>query len=270
MKVGRFVYKVLIVAFFFVKPVSAIVTDASLEVFDKRHTEAYNNLHTAEVAAHRVQESGIFHQFLDEFAILLDSYELAEDVGLRLIHKHFTLPEESEQYVMSENFSMRAGSKVSITSVTSTKDDNSEQSFAASWMFAETEDSVLPFEFTSDSKVKEVRERIKASIGFFKSAKSLVSKYSYNSLIAVAVLKRDQLNLPEGFKLLEESFQDIGSVIRVVKSEHVGSSDMIQTSWDFSRNGQPRTVSCQPMTFCQDYGNIGGIDRHVRQSYHNK
>jgi hypothetical protein len=264
-------YKLLMTIMMIVNILSATSVLNLNEKLSQEHTLMYNNLPPVEDSdrfLHEQKEK--FLDFKNKFYIILTTYGLQDSVGLRLIHKHFKLSDAvgESQEVMSECFKHIDGEPSLVTLPLRLGSVAFAGSCPASWLFTKDDSTNYPFEFSNDNAVKTTREKISRTPNFMRDVRDLIIEYQFTELFSLAILKRDAMSAVDGSQhdLIERSSLQDGSVIQFVKKTDPDLQKAIQTSWAFG----PKTVGCTPSSYCQDYGNIGGIDRHVKQSFHSR
>jgi hypothetical protein len=228
------------------------------EKMDTAHTEIYNRLPEVEDADAAIKQRPDFATFLTDFGSLVRGHGFEDTVGLRLIHKHFTLATTPEsQEVMCEDFAQIDETDSLVTQPQKLADVRTKAS-AASWLFSqEEEETGMPFEYSSDPAIAQARDRIDSAPVFFKEARDMIVGSGYADLLSLAILQRQQiLSTGQHQSFLEKSHLEgtLGkSVVQLVDGEQVGATD-IRTAWGF---GNVQTNWCFYGQYCQRAGQSG-------------
>lgn len=234
------------------------------EKIDAAHTEIYNQLPEVEDADATIKQRPDFATFLTDFGSLVRGHGLEDTVGLRLIHKHFTLATTPEnQEVMCEDFAQIDEADSLVTQPQKLTEVRAKAS-AASWLFSQTEEEAgMPFEYSSDPAISQARDRIDSATAFFKEARDMIVGSGYADLLSLAILHRQKiLSTGQHHSFLEKSHLEgtLGkSVVQLVDNEQIDATD-IRTAWGF---GGVQTSFCVYAQFCQRVGQSGHVQVHA-------
>jgi len=208
----------------------------------KHHASIYNQLPSVETASCALLKRDNFERFREEFGTLVHRHGFADTVGLRLIHAHFRL-NDNEQ--MCEDFEMIDNTPALVTQPQNQEKINSK-AYPASWLFSGNGNCV-PFEYASDPAVKRVREKLDALPAFFNEVSELILNHQYETLLALAILKRDYLPATE-YGYFEQSY---ANEYETQKSILLSANNVITdhnpvTAWrfDLTPRGSSMAVCC--------------------------
>lgn len=199
---------------------------------DHRHVNVYNNLPSVEEADAMLRARGDFFDFLNAASALAYQNNLAETMGLRLLHNHFYL---EQGQVMFENYLNRS----LITSAHNISEIQNDNILPHGWIFSDS-GALEVFEFSSDSVVQSAIDKIRES-GFLAKMHNLMVEHKMHNLFALSVLTRDNLKHEDGYIFLEVNNDDTKqSVVQLAKTNFTNSN--IRTSWSFSDATQHRCL----------------------------
>lgn len=223
----------------------------------------YNNLPSVEENNTQLETSPSFNAFLKEAGEVVSQYDLNQFVGVRLIHRHFTL---GTSQVMSEEYKIVDGIPSLVTESQRLDEARDNGALPASWILSAHSSNPQMFEASNDSAVKAGSSELQKSPEFFEEMGSLLQRYSLNTLLSIALLKRDSLVLTEGQIYWElNDVKRKRSVVQAWKPNQ-DSVKSIRTSWTF--NG-PKDQWCPTSLECvyvpDEYGGYSHIyvERHI-------
>lgn len=183
----------------------------------------YNSLPEVELANLKLQESGSFKQFLTEAQEFAQHYNLEDSMGVRLIHRHTDINDNEIMIEKHENFE---GQDALVTRPQSNIFEN--KATPASWIF--DGEHYYVFEYSYDAHVLKAFERVRKSSDFLDAFASLLKKYDYQSLIALAVTDREwyQIMLVSMYPHIKPTFASV-----VVNSDVSEDANSITTGGSF-------------------------------------
>lgn len=221
----------------------------------------YNTLPSVEEADVNLKLRRDFDSFLLESKEIACRYNLEEIMGVRLIHRHTFLNENQAMIEKKEEFENKPALITYRQNI-----ENIEDAVPASWILKE--DHFYVFEYSSDEKVKNGFNFLRTNQEFFNDYASLLVKYSYQSLVAPAILNREWYKNYIGETVfLEKSYSDRSNFFSVITVEDLSNSELsnsIQTAWMFIKN--PISHGCQSVTVCYPEKKLPGghtiLQRH--------
>ncbi|OJW52298.1 MAG: hypothetical protein BGO67_10630 [Alphaproteobacteria bacterium 41-28] len=226
------------------------------------HRAHYNNLPSVEESDTALKASPQFESFLKEAEEVVTRYELESSIGLRLIHRHFTL---GENQIMTENYDLVDQIPSLVTQGYSLEEAKEKKAIPASWIISNNSQEPLLFETSTDAVVKTGSLQLQKSPDFFDEMGKLLEEHQLNDLLSVAILKRDTLVAKEGQHYMEiNSRNESRSIVQIWRDEEKPSNS-IQTSWAFKG---PKQQRCWQYTWClQRPDSQGG---HITITSHDK
>lgn len=256
-----YINKILLLTFFSLLFFgSKLFTIAPVEInlpreFSSDGFKLYNTLPEVEIANEKLQKSRSFEQFLVEARELAQEHNLEESMGIRLIHRHTDITDNEIMVEKHENFKgqdalvTRPASKISET-----------EAAPASWIFDGEQYHV--FEYSYDAHVPKVVEAVKNSPDFLNKFASLLKKYSYQNLIALAITDREWFqNYVGKNSFLEQSYNE-PTFASVVTADELEDANSITTAWSFKID--PITCHCAMITTCISTADLG----HMKYTKH--
>lgn len=124
-----------------------------------------------------------------------------------------------------------------VTSPTSVDEALHHGAVPSRWLFDEASQTMVPFEFSSDTGVKEGH---------------VLCQFNLQGLLGVSILKRNGLECNADESLMEKNYhRDRSSVVQKVANDSVGIDD-IETSWYAPHQVGNR---CYRRTYCHPRGN---------------
>lgn len=196
----------------------------------------YNSLPEVELADLKLQESNSFEQFLAEAQELAQHYNFEDSMGVRLIHRHTDINDDEIMVEKHENFE----GKDALVTRPQSKIYQS-QAAPASWIFDGEQYRV--FEYSYDAHVSKAFERIRNSPDFLNEFSSLLKKYNYQNLLALAIIDREwHQNYADKLVFLERSYEKPTFASVLVNVDELGDTNTISTSWTFKK--VPFTSAC--------------------------
>ena len=264
MRKYTYIYLFLIFQYIGIESVLSTSIINERDFFGFNHS-IYNTLSSVEEANLDLKSREDFDLFLSESKQLAHKYGLEEIMGLRLIHRHTLL--DKNEAIIEQNQSFE-NKPALITYKKDLKDI--ESAFPASWILKDNHFYV--FEYSSDEKVKSSNNVLKHNSDFFYSYASLLSKYNYETLLALSIVDREWYKNYVGETLfLERSYSDDDQFFSVITAEALDKlslSKSIQTAWPFTKT--PISHKCTPTTVCiPEKANGGGhatVQRHKSSS----
>lgn len=230
------------------------------EIDVEKYSKCYNSLPEVEDNHELLKKSPHFSSFLKEAEEVVIKHELEQYVGFRLIHKHF--PVEKGQLMVEENLLVNSVPSL----VTYAEDKNTvtlKKSLPSSWIFSGTESEELDvFETSTDSAVKQGVELLQQKKEFIQEIGSLVKKHEMNSLMSLALLRREKLFAKEDQIYVEISRSEEQKSIVQIFPSFEDKSDNIRTSWSFKG---PKQQKCYGVVVCRP-----GNDGHKSTSVHHQ
>lgn len=209
------------------------------------YAQHYNTLSTVEDADKKVQSTPEFNQGLEEVGKVIVRYGLESYVGVRLNHKHFTVPEDT---IMSENYEKVEDIPSLVTYAHTLEEAREKRALPSSWIFktASLEDAQI-FEASSDPAVREGIALIAHDPKFMEEMAEVLTANGFNSLLSLAILRRSSLEPTQDDELYAEvNYADVNkSVVQLWDSKR--AENTIQTSWSFKG---PRQQLCSRITVC--------------------
>ncbi len=200
---------------------------------ESKHISFYNSLPSIEEADSIFKRKDGFDDFLEEAGNLAHKYDLAEVMGLGLLHKHFDL--ESGQ-VMFENYINRS----LVTSAHNISALQHQNALPYGWIFSNS-GSMEVFEFSTDPVVQSTVKQIKDS-KFLQEMHNLFVEHQMQDLFALSILNKELLEHKAGYIYQEMNYGDAKhSVVQLVEANLTNNADII-TSWSFSDVIQHRCV----------------------------
>ena len=201
----------------------------------------YNSLPEVELADQKLQESHSFDQFLAEAQELAQCYNLEEWMGVRLIHGHTDINDNEIMVEKHENFE---GKDALVTRPQSKIHEN--EATPASWIFDGEQYRVFEY---SDDYVPKVFEIVRNSPNFLSKFSSLLKKYDYQNLIALAITDREWYqNYVGKHSFLERSYDEPTFASVIVSADELENENSITTGWSFKVD--PITLSCKSISKC--------------------
>ena len=208
----------------------------------------YNNLPDVEENHFFLQEKGNLKQCLKSLTKELDILcpHLSSALGVRLIHKHFTVKEGEEvvEYTNNENHFV-------------TKSFYSpSNAFPASWII--TSDKLLVFEKSLDSQVKKIYKEITMHPEILEKMITVIKNFQLETLLAPSIQKRKNYYPVHSHKkiyMLEstEISEETNSMYNILKfcslQDYQAISYKIRTSWTLKgsiQHGCTYRHVCQP------------------------
>lgn len=214
------------------------------DIDESSHVKHYNSLSSAEKSDELLGQCGRFSHLLSDAGEIVTRFELNEFVGLRLIHRHFTV--EAGQ-VMSEGYELVKNVPSLVTEAFSVDTARNNGAVPASWIMSANPEVVQIFEASNDPAVKAGNAKLQRSPEFFDEMGSLLSLYGLNELLAIALLKRDSLVPSEG-QIYREILnnEDCRSIVQV-RNPSEDPVKAIRTSWSFEG---PQESDCPYSWYC--------------------
>ncbi|MBA3814695.1 MAG: hypothetical protein H0X26_09510 [Alphaproteobacteria bacterium] len=225
---------------------TALCGHFELDSIDKEtHKIRYNSLPAVEESDALLKGSSQFNSFLNEAEEIVTRYELEPAVGLRLIHRHFTL---DEGQLMAEEYDSIDNVPSLVTYAHKFEEAEAKGAIPASWMFSgSSQDEILLFEASNDPAVKTGSLKLQNSPEFFDEMGKILTENNLHHLLSVALLKRDSLVAEESHIYMEvNSRHEQKSVVQIWDGTS-DSSNTISTSWAFKG---PRQQKCWPIMKC--------------------
>lgn len=235
----------------------------SLDDFSyKTYTKHYNALPPVEDTDQQIQSVPKFNPFLKQADEVVTRYGLESHVGLRLIHSHFTLPENK---IMSDSYEKFKGIPSLVTYAHTAEEACEKKALPSSWIFkSDNQDDVQIFEASSDSAVREGIKLIENEPEFMQEMARLLAANDLNSLLSLAVLRRSSLEpTHDDQQYVEINDSSLNkSVVQLWDSQKI-PENTIRTSWSFKG---PRQQRCWPSSVCVWQLGTG----HWHSTKHNK
>jgi hypothetical protein len=211
----------------------------------------YNSLPEVELADQELQKTRSFDQFLGEAQKLAQRYNLEESMGIRLIHRHTTI---NDNEIMIEQQEVFEGQDALVTRPQSNVYET--KAAPASWIFDGEQYHV--FEYSDDAHVSKAFEKVRTSSDFLNEFASLLKKYDYQSLIALAITDREwYLNYEDKHSFLERSYDKPTFASVVVNVHELEDVKAIKTEWVFKKISLDK--GCRRI--------CGGDSGHTRSHY---
>lgn len=215
--------------------------DVNLE----RYRNYYNSLPSVEDNDAALKASPQFIPFLKNTEEIITRYELEYSVGLRLIHRHFTL---SDNQVMSESYELVQGTPSLVTQAHSYEEAEEREAIPASWIFSNVkQEEPLLLEASTDSAVRSGSKQLQKSPEFFDEMSKLLQETQLNNLFSVAILRRDSLVAGEEQSYMEVNSHDTPKSVVQIWNDNNTLGNTIRTSWSFKG---PRQQRCWPILKC--------------------
>jgi hypothetical protein len=211
---------------------SKLFTATSVEVnlpreFTCDGFKLYNSLPEVELADKKLQESGSLEQFLTEAQELAQRYNLEDSMGVLLIHRHADI---NGNQIMVQKREIFEGQDALVTRRYSKVHEN--EATPTSWIFDGEQYRV--FEYSYDAYVPKIFERVRKSSDFLDAFASLLKKYDYQSLIALAITDREWYqNYTASHSFLERSYYEPTFASVLVNIDGLENLKAIGTSWTF-------------------------------------
>ena len=199
-------------------------------------SKLYNSLPDVESADQKLQESHSFEQFLGEAQKLAQDHNLQDWMGVRLIHQHKYI---NKNQIMVEKHEIFKGQDALVTRPQNKTHEN--EATPASWIFDGEHYRV--FEYSYDAYVPKIFEKVKNSPEFLSEFASLLKKYGYENLLALAITDRAwYLNYVDKHSFLERSYDEPSFASVVVNADTPEGEKAISTSWTFKK--VPFSLAC--------------------------
>jgi len=220
------------------------------EVDPEFHATHYNSLDPIEKADADLKSEVSFNSFLGKVGEIVTAYKLEDYVGVRLIHRHFSL---NPGQVMVENFE-----KVKdVSSLVTTPHDISlareKGAVPSAWIFLDSQLAV--FEFSTDPAVKVGLKKVKDSQGFLGDIRKVIKEFDLQDLISIGVIAKQSL-IAEGDQIYwERNYygSNLRSVVQLVNPsfyEEKGKTPYY-TAWKFIVDGP--ITRCSMCWSCHDW-----------------
>lgn len=255
--------KILLSMFTILLSCSANANIFSIEDVDTvSHSKIYNKLLYIEDSDRKLKQFPHFEKFLKASEEVVCRYDLAEHVGLRLIHRHFDL---QEGQIMIENFQVVKDVPSLVTNAYNILEVQEEEVKPSSWFFTQSiSDPISFFEFSSDPSVKQGIKKLEKDYEFFDEIKKVTEEFEIQTLMAISLLKRENLIAKDNEEYREINYEDISKSIVQIANVDEHDSINIRTTWSFKG---PRQVGCVPSWKCistAPWGKVG----HFQKIWH--
>ncbi len=225
-----------------------------------QHVKHYNSLPSVEESTAKLQESSQFAPFLKEAEEIVKRFQLDQFVGLRLIHRHYTL---DQNQVMAEAYKDVNKVPSLVTSAYSLEDAREFNAAPASWIFgSDPQKEVLLFENSSDPAVKSALRSLSKSPEFFDEIGTSIRQHRLQSLLSVAILQRDLLPAKGNQTYLEVNNSLVNKSVVQICEDVSKEQSVIPTSWSFHED--IITHRCKGYSYCQ----VEYDGKHVRWYHH--
>mmetsp|Transcript_71439 Transcript_71439/g.83105 ORF Transcript_71439/g.83105 Transcript_71439/m.83105 type:complete len:242 (+) Transcript_71439:24-749(+) len=220
---------------------------------DRKYDSYHNSLPSVEEAEKELIASAAMEDFLEASKKIIVKHQLEKAVGLRLIHKHFSV-EAGE--IMMEEFLVHGEEPALVTHPVDTEKAKSAGALPASWILSENGNFEV-FETSTDPAIKRNIDLINRE--FLKEMGELLRERKMFGMLALAILRRDALGVSSGQAYLEKTYPK-QSIVKLRERSEL--SKHIRTSWSFS--SEVDTLACEPDAFCDRSG-----DTHKQIDFHN-
>lgn len=220
------------------------------DIDPERYQTNYNKLSTVENSDHQLQErSAQFSQLLEDAEKIVNKYEMEGHVGFRLIHNHFLVGKG--QLMVEESQSIKETPSL-VTSAQDFDAVKTKKAVPASWIVSENpEESPIAFEMTTDPAARAGRKLLKKNPEFMKEMSDLLKDTKFNSLLSVALLKKDSIVAAEDEMYMEISEANPQrSIVQILKADQI-TKPTIRTSWSFKG---PKQQACDSYIHCYPDG----------------
>lgn len=185
--------------------------------------ELYNQLSGPSFATKRLENNGKFEDFLNEAKSIYEEYKVADKMGFRLLHRHFSIKNGQR---MVEIYDEDWGRPNYLTEITAEVD--TPQAVAASFIC--TKGGIYVFEYTDDRLAGAVLKDLNKN--FFSDVTKLLNKYALEEIISPTILSRSTSHhFDESKPLVEVSKWGEGS--RITSASRIPERS-IPTAWSFN------------------------------------
>jgi len=209
----------------------------------EQHQSHYNKLPSVEDNDRLLKErSSQFFHVLQEAEKIVLKYELEEHVGFRLVHSHFPLGKNQVMVEQPEEFQ---GVSSLLTYAQDIDVAKENKAVPASWIFSADHNEV--FETSTDPSVHAGLKLLQEKPKFVEEMKDLLTKTQFNSLLSLALLKRESLIPKEDEIFMEVNSGELRKSIVQPWNTETNPVDSIRTSWSFKG---PRQQNCRPSWRC--------------------
>lgn len=223
------------------------------------HASLYNTLSSVEEANLELLQRTSFSDFLKKMEEIVLFHGLEDYVGLRLIHRHFKLIPGQVMLESFEHYEMIPSLVTSACDITLAQ---KQKAVPSGWIFSGTEMLPTFFEFSTDEAIKTGVRLLQNSFTFFPEVKATIKAFNFQDLIAVALLRRDNLSAEKNQIYMEKNYHNKEqSVVQLMSEEAISHS--IKTAWSFSGARQAR---CRPESYCaaDEYGRHDSWEGHTK------
>lgn len=216
------------------------------------HASHYNSLPPIEKADEDIKSKTFFQAFLNRAGEIIRSHKLEDYVGVRLIHRHFSL---NAGQVMVEKFEQIDSVPSLVTSAEDISLAREKGAVPSGWIFSKSNPVV--FEFSTDLAVKDGLALIQNSLNFLREMREVIEEFKLEELMAVGVLKKQSV-VAEGDQIYWERnyYNSNLSIVQLSDPfEPVKTETMFWTAWRFISEGPiTRCVMCYGCAVAEDCG----------------
>ncbi len=206
-----------------------------------RHYNALPSLAEANLA---LSSSPYFEELIETVKEILVSCKLEACIGLRLIHKHFSV--EKDQ-VAVEEFQNVEGVPSLVTSPHPWKKAIKKGALPSSWIVSD-EGDVNVFEASLDPAVKTATKLIEKNSQFFDKIKQALQKHNLHRVLSIAILERDSLvaNKDQFYIEVKES-EDHRNILQLQDRQSQEATTAVSTAWSFKTGKRAKLhAACAP------------------------
>jgi hypothetical protein len=217
------------------------------------HGRTYNRLSGAKKSDALLKASSSrFQSFMEEAQEVVAEYDLQDSFGLRLIHRHFPIENDS---LMVEDYEVVNGTPSLVTQAQGLESAKRVGAIPASWIFTdEPNDGGLLFEASTDPAVHTAHSKLKDPDGFFTKIGGLLRRHKLNDLLSLSVLVRNRLVAGENQMYMENTYKSSGrSVVQLWDIKEKPLESFVRTSWSFEGSKLQGCV-CSSWWICTPVG----------------
>jgi hypothetical protein len=228
------------------------------DIDQEKYQTSYNKLPSVEDSNSLLKERNAqFSQLLKDAEGIVVKYGMETHIGLRLIHSHF--PAE-KNHVMVEEYQTWEGKPSLVTYAQNLEEAKEKKALPASWIFSgNTQDDVQIFETSTDPAVHAGVRMLQEKPSFMDEMGDLLRTTQFNSLLSVALMKRDSFDLKEEELYLENNSSTLLKSIVQAWNPKENPISAFQTSWNF----KGLKGGCLKLHYCADW-----IPGHPKIEYH--
>jgi hypothetical protein len=244
------------------RSIGGVVMPAVIQNFSNA---LYNDLADVDDADAKLIENPNKFALFEALTSDIPESELSDVVGICLLHKHYTIAENS---VMVESLISQDG--VLGLEMRATPLDSLPM-VPISWKICITEQNleIFPIEFSAEQYAFNLYDKLMENADAFERIASLISKFGLENLVGITLLRQVEID-KSGFDLIEKTNDERRSHITLPDTLDDSSDKIIQTVWKFEKVIDP-TLGCMqrciPLSQCRG-GNYGHEKYHFHSPDH--